>query len=118
MPVFLAAVVLVDFAVVVEFVFVAGVVLAVFAGIPRFNVGGPPSALAAAATAGEEAALEGAAVEAVALGAATAPLLYPASRARANPCIFDSTAARSAASSHGRANSCGSRFEASDTATI
>ena len=113
MAVFLLAVVPVDFAVVVELVFVAGVVLAVFAGIPRFNVGGPPSALAAAATAGEEAALE-----AVALGAATAPLLYPANRARANPCIFDSTAARSAASSHGRANSCGSRFEASDTATI
>jgi hypothetical protein len=99
------------------------VVLGLFVGIPRFSVGGPLSVDAAAACAavaeeevvfapGAVVAAEAAAVETV------GPLLYPASRTRANPCIFASTAARSAASSHGRANSCGSRFAASDTATI
>jgi hypothetical protein len=96
------------------------VVLALFVGIPRFSVGGPLSVDAAAAVAEEEVVFAPGAVvapEATAIET-VGPLLYPASRTRANPCIFASTAARSAASSHGRANSCGSRFAASDTATI
>ena len=78
MPVFLAAVVLAGFAAVVELGFGAGVVLAVFVGIPRFNVGGPLSALAAVAVAAEVAvdgAVEVATVEVAVLGKATALLL-------------------------------------------